>query len=76
MLRTQIYLPEDTYQRLLWLKESRGLPMAEIIRQALDQSFIQKNEKGNDLFKLADLKFKGGPRNLSTQFNKYLWLEK
>jgi hypothetical protein len=76
MLRTQIYLPEDFYSQLNWLATKLNVSMAEVIRMILKNGLRKKEEilaPGNDLWKLADLKIKGGPKNLAKNLDYYLY---
>lgn len=76
MLRTQIYLPEETHQELtLWARKV-GLPMAEVVRRFVKTGLDKKEEfleKGNDILELTKLKIKGGPKNLSQKLDSYLY---
>jgi len=76
MLRTQIYLPEQTHQELILWAKKMDLPMAEVVRRILKVGLEQKEgflEKGNDLLALTRLKIKGGPRDLSQKLDLYLY---
>lgn len=76
MLRTQVYLPEETHQDLTLWAAKMDLPMAEIIRRILKTGLEKKEEfleKGNDLLALAKLKIKGGPKDLSQRLDAYLY---
>ena len=76
MLRTQIYLPEQTHQELILWAKKMDLPMAEVVRRILKVGLEQKEgflEKGNDLLALTRLKIKGGPRDLSKKLDLYLY---
>ena len=76
MLRTQVYLPEETHQDLALWAAKMDLPMAEIIRRILKTGLEKKEEfldKGNDLITLAKLKIKGGPKGLSQKLDSYLY---
>jgi hypothetical protein len=76
MLRTQIYLPEETHQELILWAKKMDLPMAEVVRRILKSGLKQKEgflEKGNDLLTLTKLKIKGGPLDLSKKLDLYLY---
>jgi len=76
MLRTQIYLPEDFHSQLSWLAAKLDVSMAEVIRMILKNGLKKKEEilaPGNDLWKLADLKIKGGPKDLAKNLDYYLY---
>lgn len=76
MLRTQIYLPEEIHSELLEWARKMELPMAELVRRLIKAGLQRKEslfEKGNDLLKLAKLKIKGGPTDLSEKLDSYLY---
>ena len=76
MQRTQIYLPEELKKKITQLATHKGVPMAEIIRGAVEKEVkIQTLPKENPLIKLAKLRIKGGPRDLSKNYKKYLYGE-
>ena len=75
MLRTQIYLPEETHQELTLWARKMDLPMAEVARRIIKTGLEKKEkffEKGNDLLLLAKLKIRGGPKDLSQKLDFYL----
>jgi predicted CopG family antitoxin len=73
MRRTQIYLPENIYKRLLLLKHAKELSVAEIIRSILEKHLGEEEATVNEsLDDLADLDIKGGPKDLSENFSSYL----
>lgn len=73
MRRTQIYLPEDLYKRLMLLKHAKQLSAAEIIRNILERHLGEEEAKVNEsLDDLADLNITGGPTDLSENFSSYL----
>lgn len=76
MLRTQVYLPEEFHSQLINLASQLDISMAEVIRMILKNGLKKKEEilsPGNDLWKLADLKIEGGPKDLSKKFDFYLY---
>lgn len=76
MLRTQIYLPEEIHSELNEWAAKVKLPMAELVRRILKVGLQKKDkfiEKGNDLLTLKKLKIKGGPKDLSSKFDSYLY---
>lgn len=76
MLRTQIYLPEEFRSQLNDLADKLDLSMAAVIRMILKKGLQKKEEimiKRNDLWKLANLKIKGGPKDLSKKLDYYLY---
>lgn len=76
MLRTQIYLPEEFRSQLNDLADKLDLSMAAVIRMILKKGLQKKEEimtRRNDLWKLANLKIKGGPKDLSKKLDYYLY---
>jgi hypothetical protein len=74
MLRTQMYLPEDIYERLLTQKQIYNKPMGEIIREILNENLPATKTGGVEGFlALAQLKFRGGTKNLSENYKKLLY---
>jgi hypothetical protein len=49
MVRTQIYLDERQKEALDRLSAERGVPVAELIRSAVDQMLTQERERKHDL---------------------------
>lgn len=52
------------------------MPMAEIVRVILERGLEKKEEfigEGSDLVELNKLQLKGGPRDLSSRFDEYLY---
>lgn len=74
MLRTQVYLTQDIYDRLQLQTQIYQVPMAEIVRKTLDKNLPEKTQ-GNAkvLLELAKLGIKGGDKNLSKNYKKYLF---
>lgn len=76
MIRTQIFLPESTYEELKSLAREESKSIAAKIREVLSQRLKKhkpKKTKKHYLEALAELKFKGGPRDLSVNHDKYLY---
>jgi len=76
MLRTQLYLPEETHQELTLWAAKMDLSMAEVARRLIKTGLEKKDEfleKGNDLLALVKLKIKGGPKDLSQKLDTYLY---
>jgi len=75
MVRTQIYLPESLHKKLLAMRKSSGKSAAQIIREALADVFDKKPVE-NDLLDLANLDIVGGPADLSSKLDDYLYGER
>ena len=77
MIRTQLYLPEDEHKTLLTLARERNESMAEIIRRFI-KSGLRKEKSidrtgTNVMLAISGLKLKGGPKDLSTNLDHYLY---
>ncbi len=76
MLRTQIYLPEEIFPPLDEMAGQFKVPRSAVIRLILQTGLKSRTEwfpRGNDLWKMADLKIKGGVKNLSQNLDNYLY---
>ena len=74
MIRTQIYIPEEIHQATKLLAKKQGRTLAELIRSFIAVGIIEEKKKAKmpSLEKLINLKIKGGPKDLSAKFDKYL----
>lgn len=75
MLRTQIYLPEDLRWQIDIVARKEKKAAAQVIREMLTKSIAAKHTEtaGAALARLAELKVKGGPSDLSVNIDKYLY---
>ena len=80
MVRTQVYLPRDVYEKLRQRAEKHGLTMADQIREALDDYVvrIRQEEKlppfnPNEWFEIIDKISFDGPPDLAENHDKYLY---
>jgi len=76
MIRTQISLPESTYEELKSLAQEESKSIAAKIREVLGQRLKTdkpKKKKRHFLELLSELKFKGGPKDGSVNHDKYLY---
>ena len=79
MIRTQIYIPDETHTKLTHLAMIRREPVAQIVREYVEEG-LQRDQKtipGNAqvLLELADMAEKegwSGPRDLAEDHNTYL----
>jgi predicted DNA-binding protein len=74
-IRTQIYLPEDLYNRLKRRSQSDGKPMAQYIRESL-QKYLDEEEKAeafpdDPIWKIG--RGLGEDDDLSTEHDRYLY---
>lgn len=76
MIRTQVFLPEETYQYLKIQAQKEKKPAAQVIREVLKAGIKRRYpQKNNDVWaKLAKIGAKG-PRDLSKNIDKYLYEE-
>lgn len=76
MIRTQIYLPEDLYQEVRLVAKKEGKKSAQVVRDLLSEGLIRRRKKGTigeAFLDLASVAVKGGPPDLSTKHDKYLY---
>lgn len=77
MIRTQVYIPEEAHRKLGRLAEQKAQPMAEIVRDFIQEG-LQKTQTGDysgkkTLLAIANMKLKGGDTNLSQNIDNYLY---
>jgi predicted DNA-binding protein len=77
MIRTQIYLPEETHKELTSLAEVKRQPMAQIVRDFIEDGVKRVKEIDNTgitaIENLLKIKATGGPKDLSTNLDHYLY---
>lgn len=77
MIRTQIYLPKELYRNIEIVAKQEKKPKAQVIRESLERALERKAETiGEALGKLIDVGKKfhlHGPKDLSTNHDKYLY---
>lgn len=75
MIRTQIYIPKPLHQRAKLVAKRESRPLAALYREfitlGLEATAQKQTEKSLDF--LIDLKFKGGPEDLSENIDHYLY---
>lgn len=73
MIRTQVYLTPELYNQLILAAKFQQKPVAQVLRVALQKGMREFPSPKNNLIKLAGLKIKGGPKNISRNLDKYLY---
>lgn len=75
MLRTQIYIPENIHQKVKIIANLQNKSMADLIRRLIIVGLIkeEKRIKPKSLDAIAKLNITGGPKNLSSNMDKYLY---
>ncbi len=77
MERVNIYLPKQLRQRIKLRADRDHRPQAEVIRELLEDGLAAKSDySGNPLLDLAKLGIKGGPPDLATNLDDYLYGDK
>lgn len=77
MIRTQIYLPEQVYKNLNKIKLQRKVSVATIIREAIEKHLESEHSSMTPaLLELSKLNITGGPRDISSNMNEYLYGKK
>ncbi|OGD91179.1 hypothetical protein A3D07_04575 [Candidatus Curtissbacteria bacterium RIFCSPHIGHO2_02_FULL_42_15] len=81
MIRTQVYLPKDLYRNIDLIAKREKKPKAQVIRDTLEEGLKKKRTSknaGHVLLEIAAMakKYKWkGPKDLSTNHDKYLYEE-
>lgn len=79
MIRTQVYLPKQLYQTIDLVAKKERKAKAQVIREALEEGVRKKQANaGKVLLEIAAMakKYKWrGPKDLSTNHDKYLYEE-
>ncbi len=76
MIRTQVYLPKELYQEVQLVAKKESKKSAQIVRDLLSEGLIRRKKKvtiGEAFLDLASVAVKGGPPDLSTNHDKYLY---
>ncbi|OGY19597.1 MAG: hypothetical protein A2900_00600 [Candidatus Chisholmbacteria bacterium RIFCSPLOWO2_01_FULL_50_28] len=77
MIRTQIYIPREIHHQLTRLASSKKEPMAKVVRQFIEEGLNKAQTKDlsgkRTLHRIANLRLKGGPRDLSRNLDHYLY---
>lgn len=77
MIRTQIYLPDDIHSQLIQLARAKSTSMAEVTRNFIEKGLKLSKDVDTSgktvMRKLLNMKIKGGPRDLSTNLDYYLY---
>ncbi|MBI4991276.1 CopG family transcriptional regulator [Candidatus Gottesmanbacteria bacterium] len=77
MIRTQVYLPEDLYRNLKLLSATSGMNFSELIREGAKVVVEKKTKKRRKFDAWKDFVgvLKGGPKDLSSNIDYYLYVE-
>lgn len=77
MVRTQIYIKEETHRALLRLAKSHAKPMAELVRDFIEDGIVGASNDAPSgtatLKKLVSSAVQGGLRDLSENIDHYLY---
>lgn len=75
MIRTQIYIPETLHERAKNMARSKKQSLANVYRDFIANGLqdAEKKRSGNSLDSLIKLNLKGGPKDLSTNIDYYLY---
>ena len=77
MVRTQVYIPQDTHKKLISLAAEETKPMAVIIRAFIEQGLetvkLKDNSGKKTLANIAKLQFTGGDEHLSENIDHHLY---
>lgn len=75
MIRTQIYIPEPLHQNAKLAAKKENKPVAALYRKFIAEGLeaVQKKQAEKSLDFLINLKFRGGPKDLSKNIDHYLY---
>lgn len=76
MIRTQIYLPKQLYEDVKFVAQKEDKKAAQVVRDLLNEALLKRKKQvsiGEAFLDLASIGVKGGPPDLSTNHDKYLY---
>ncbi len=75
MTRTQLYLQSSQYEDIKRLAKTTNQTFAEVVREFIDEGLKQKRLKtpGRGLASLAELGITGGPPDLASNLDEYMY---
>lgn len=79
MIRTQVYLDDSVYTQIRLQAQQQNLPAAALVRKYIRAGMIKsvKKESAREAFlRLAKHAVKGGPHDLATHLDDYLYGDK
>jgi len=76
MIRTQIYLPEDMHRDLKLLAKTERVNFSTLVRQGVEEVVSKRRQsKKKDWRKFIGAGGKGGPKDLASKIDYYLYGE-
>lgn len=77
MIRTQIYIPDELHQAAKTIAKKHKTPLAQVLRGFIFAGVKEEKRKlkSKPLASLAKLNITEGPRDLSSNMDKYLYQE-
>ncbi|KKU02863.1 MAG: CopG-like protein domain-containing protein DNA-binding protein [Candidatus Amesbacteria bacterium GW2011_GWB1_47_26] len=77
MIRTQVYIPDDLHRDLMLLAKTSGLNFSQLIREGAEEVKKKraKTQKKRDWKKFIGAGGRGGPKDLSSKIDYYLYGE-
>lgn len=76
MIRTQVYLAKKQYEDVKLQAKVAGKPAAAVIRELIDKGLSAKQESRTNkggLLELGNLNITGGPKDLASKLDDYLY---
>lgn len=75
MIRTQIYIPEELHQKAKIIAKRKEESLAKLLRHLIAKGVIEEKKrlKPKSLSSLTKLNITGGPKDLSSNMDKYLY---
>ncbi|OGG03125.1 hypothetical protein A2W14_04650 [Candidatus Gottesmanbacteria bacterium RBG_16_37_8] len=77
MIRTQIYIPDELHQEAKTIAKINEEPLAKVLRRIITAGIKEERQKlkPKSLSPLTKLNITDGPKDLSSNMDKYLYQE-
>jgi post-segregation antitoxin (ccd killing protein) len=76
MIRTQVYIPDELHRDLMLLTKEAGVNFSTLIREGVEEVIKKKRVKKAKSWGVGFIgAIKGGPRDLSSKIDYYLYGE-
>lgn len=74
MIRTQVYIPEDLHRDLMLLAKQEGVNFSKLVREGVEEVRKKRTKaKKNDWREFVGAGGRGGPKDLSSKIDYYLY---
>lgn len=76
MIRIQVYLTQQLYQKIDIIAHTENKAADQVVRELLEKGLSTRKNPitiGNAFLKLTKINAQGGPKNLSSKIDDYLY---